>query len=314
MSKDPSAAWKARQKRWRRFVQGGVKAMEAGTAIPIGPSPTPLVPPVTLPVAASPAKILVCAPHPDDESLLGALPLRLRLETGAQVTDCAVTLGSNRGQRPRRLRELESACRVLGYDLIVPLHPAGFDNVNLETRRNHPQEWVEKVQALREIFDRVLPDVVFAPHSEDGNTTHIGTHYLAVDALGAHLEGTGRGPLPFVEMEYWHQLSQPNLMVGVTAEVEALLLMATAEHGGEVSRNPYHLRHPGRMMENVRRGSEVVGGQGAAAQPFLFAELYRVTFMVGKEIIAPRPGGCIVGPTEKIDAAWLTEQFWPQAS
>jgi hypothetical protein len=101
-------------------------------------------------------------------------------------------------------------------------------------------------------------------------------------------------------------------MVGVSPEVEAMLVMATAEHGGEVSRNPYHLRHPARMIENVRLGAETVGGQGGAAPDFPFAELYRVTFMKGREVIEPRPGGRIVGPAEKIDAAWLRAQFWPE--
>ena len=213
------------------------------------------------------------------------------------------------GQRARRLRELESACRVLGFELVVPQHPSGFDNVNTKTRDGRPDEWAVKVKTLAEIFDREKPDVVFAPHAEDFNTAHIGTHFLVAEALGEHLAASGRGTVLFIQTEFWHELSEPNLMVGVSPETEAILLMATAEHGGEVSRNPYHLRHPGRMIDNVRRGSEVVGGQGAAAAPFPFAELYRVTFMRGREIVAPRPGGRIVGPEDKIDVDWLTAQF-----
>jgi LmbE family N-acetylglucosaminyl deacetylase len=228
------------------------------------------------------------------------------------VTNSAITLGSNVGQRARRLRELESACRVLDFGLVVPRHPSGFDNVNPKTRAGRPDEWAEKVEILREILDREKPDVVFAPHAEDFNTTHIGTHYLAVEALGAHLKRSGRGPVLFIETEFWHELAAPNLMVGVSLEVETVLLVATAEHGGEVERNPYHLRHPGRMINNVRLGSEVVGGQGAAAYSFAFAELYRVNFMKDGEMIAPKSTGRVVGPTEAIHAAWLTAEFWPQ--
>ena len=309
---DSSSAWKARHQRWLRYVEGTVKTMEAGRAIPTGPSPKPLVAPPVSAASGKPVNVVVCSPHPDDEALVGALPLRLRLETAAQVTDCAITLGSNMSQRPRRLRELESACRVLGFDLAVPLHPSGFDNVNLKNRASRPEEWAAKVEILREMFDRLQPEVVFAPHAEDFNTTHIGTHYLAVDALGAYLERSGRGPLMLIETEYWHENSQPNLMVGVAPEIEAILVMATAEHGAEVARNPYHVRHPARMIENVRLGAETVGGQGGPAPDFPFAELYRVTFMKGREVIQPKPGGCIVGPGEKIDAAWLTAQFWPE--
>ncbi len=318
LAEDSAETWTTRYEQWLRYVEKVVRTFDAGGTIALGPSPALLVPPA-VPAGAVQPRVVVCAPHPDDEALIGALPLRLRLETGARVIDCAVTLGSDVGQRARRRRELESACRVLGFDLVVPVDPSGvgpsgFDNVNPRTRASRPEEWAAKVETLRAIFDREKPDVVFAPHAEDFNTTHIGTHFLVVEALTAHLERSGRGPLPFVETEFWHQLAEPNLLVGVTPEVLAILLMAAAEHAGEMARNPYHLRQPGRMMDNVRRGSEVVGGQGAAAQNFAFAELYRVTFIGGvrgRQVLAPRPGGRMLGPTESIDVAAIAAEFSP---
>ena len=300
-----------------RYVEDVLGAVNSGKSIPLGPSSAPLAPPVPDPVAVQAGKrtkVVYCAPHPDDESLSGALALRLRLEGGVQVTNVAITMGSDLGQRARRLRELESACRVLGFDLVVPKGSMGFERVNLKEWREHPQEWAEKVQSLREIFDQEKPDLAFAPHPEDFNTTHVGTHFLVAEALGAHLEHSGRGPLPLIQTEFWHQLAEPNLMVGVSAEVLAHQFMAAIEHGGEMTRNPYHLLAPARMMDNVRRGSEVVGGQGAQAQSFPFAELYRVTFMRGKDVVGPRPGGVILGPAEKIDLESLAKRFWPDGT
>ena len=305
-------AWKNRHAEWLRYVEGAVKHLQAGERILVGPSPVPLVPPAVPVSPAKPVKVALCAPHPDDEALIGALPLRLLLEMGAKVTDCAITFGSNLTQRARRLRELESACRVLGFGLRIPQQPMGFDNISLMNRTGKPKEWAEKVSVLARCFEELQPDLVFAPHAQDWNKAHIGTHYLAVDALGAYLERSGRRPIPFIETEFWHENAQPNLMVGVSPEVEAILVMATAEHGGEVSRNPYHVRHPARMIENVRLGSEVVGGQGGPAPAFPFAELYRVSFMKGGELIAPKAGGRIVGPAEKIDLAEIVEQFKPE--
>jgi len=43
-----------------------------------------------------------------------------------------------------------------------------------------------------------------------------------------------------------------------------------------VKRNPYHLRMPAWMQDNVRRGAELVGGQGGPSPDFMFATLYRV--------------------------------------
>ena len=53
-------------------------------------------------------------------------------------------------------------------------------------------------------------------------------------------------------------------------------MAATSFHVGEVKRNPYHLSLPAWMMDNVRRGAELVGGQGGAAPDFTFAALYRL--------------------------------------
>ncbi|MBZ5542975.1 MAG: PIG-L family deacetylase [Acidobacteriia bacterium] len=312
MANEQSAAWTSRAAAWRQFVEDVEKTLVEGKGIPVGPSPLELAPPDLPPPAQDALSVVVCSPHPDDEALIGALPLRLRREAGARVTDCAITFGSNLSQRARRRKELESACRVLGFDLVIPQRPAGFDNVNLKTRAGRPDEWAQKVETLSQTFAKLQPDVVFAPHAEDWNTTHIGAHYLAVDALGAYLERTRRDPLPFVETEFWHENSQADLMVGVSAETEAILVMATAEHGGEVLRNPYHVRHPARMIENVRLGAETVGGQGGPAPDFPFAELYRVTFMKGRQQVAPRPGGRIIGPKEKIDLDAILKAFRPE--
>ncbi len=314
MSKNNSAAWDARRKRWLHYVQSTVKTVEAGKSIPIGPSRQPLIAPKVSARKGPPVKVMVCSPHPDDEALIGALAVRFRQEAGARVVNCAITLGSNVSQKARRLGELESACRALGFELIVPDQPVAFDRVNMANRRDHPEEWAAKVATLTEIFERENPDIVLAPHAEDFNTTHIGTHFLVTDALGAYLGGHERGLFPLIETEFWGELGQPNLMVGVSAEVLALELMATAEHGGEVRRNPYHLLQPHRLMNNVRRGSEVVGGQGGAAQRYPFAELYRVTFMKDGETVELKPGGVIVGPKEKIEIKSLLDKFTPEGA
>jgi N-acetylglucosamine malate deacetylase 1 len=313
---EPLDTWEARYGPWREYVEGVMRAYERGRSIPVGPSSEPLPLPASMAGPGQGFKAVFCAPHPDDETLSGALALRWRLQAGAQVTDCAITLGSDPAQRARRRRELESACRVLGFELAILPTAAGatgLEHVTPASRREQPQAWAEKVKTLAEFFDRARPDVVLAPHGEDFHTTHLGTRELVVEALGAHLERRG-GILPLVETEYWHELEAPNLLVGLAPEWVALQLMAAAEHGGEVARNPYHLLQPARLMDNVRRGSEVVGGQGGAAAPFLFGELYRVIFMRGRELLAPCPGGRIVAPREPFGLEELIAQFQPQGT
>jgi hypothetical protein len=78
-----------------------------------------------------------------------------------------------------------------------------------------------------------------------------------------------------VETEYWGAIADPNLAIESSLEDVADLMAATAFHVGEVERNPYHLRLPAWMADNVRRGGELVGSVGGTAPSFTFATLYR---------------------------------------
>jgi len=311
MPHEASENWKSQYERWLRYVAHFVECIDSGRSVSLGPSPVKLYPPAADDSPALGSKVVFCAPHPDDEALSGALALRLRIESGARITNVAITLGSNKAQRPRRLREVDSACCALGFDLVIPQYPSGFDKVSPASRRERPPEWAAKVQALREIFDREAPETVFLPHPYDFNSTHVGTHDLVTEALGAHLDTSGRNPVLLIETEFWHQIERPNLMVGLSPELVAAQLVGIAEHGGEMERNPYHLLHPCRLMDNVRRGSEVFGGQGAPAQTFIFAELYHVAWMAGKAKVPARPGNFIVGPKANLDLDLLRSRFSP---
>jgi hypothetical protein len=116
------------------------------------------------------------------------------------------------------------------------------------------------------------PSIVFLPHVDDWNKTHIGTHYLVLDAL-VRCPGLA---CRVVETEFWGAMDAPNLMVESSTTDVADLVAALSLHVGEVARNPYHMRLPAWMIDNVRRGAEVVGGQGNAAPRFAFATLYRL--------------------------------------
>ena len=128
------------------------------------------------------------------------------------------------------------------------------------------------VEIISAILQRAAPRIIFFPHEHDWNSSHIGTHHLVVDALRR---------LPSfacytIETEYWGQNNRPNLMVQSSPEDVADMVAGTSFHVGEVTRNPFHLFLPAWMQENVRRGSEIVGGQGEAAPDWTFATLYRL--------------------------------------
>jgi hypothetical protein len=96
------------------------------------------------------------------------------------------------------------------------------------------------------------------------------------------------------ETEFWGAMDDPNLMLELSEKDVADMITALSFHVGEVNRNPYHLSLPGWMMDNVRRGGELVGGQGGAAPDFTFAALYRFRKWTGGKLVKLFEGGKIL--------------------
>ena len=253
---------------YTKFVTNGAQLVNDAKSFPLGGFP-----PASRPVIAPDApKALFFAPHPDDETIVGALALRIFREAKMNLVNVAVTQGSNKERQAERLAELKNACNYLGYALQTTV-PNGLEKVTAKTRQNDPQLWAGMIKVIGEILTRHNPRVVLFPHERDWNGTHIGVHYLVTDALK-------QMPADFecytVETEFWGAMDDPNLMVEVSTQDLADMIAATTFHVGEVKRNPYHLSLPAWMMDNVRRGAELVGGQGGAAPDFQFAALYRL--------------------------------------
>ena len=215
---------------------------------------------------------LIFAPHPDDECLIGALPMRLLRETGMRVINIAVTLGSDRTRQQERWKELTDACNWIGFGLEAAA-PNGLEHINPKTRSGNPIIWKAAARVIAGALERYQPRVIFFPHEQDAHSTHIGTHLLVKDALKSLPTDFG---CFVIETEFWVPMSSPNLMIESSARDVAELVSALTFHVGEVQRNPYHLRLPAWMIDNVRRGAELVGVQGGTAPDFVFATLYRL--------------------------------------
>ena len=226
-----------------------------------------------LPSAAPKAPtILLFSPHPDDETITGLLALRLKLESGWRVVNVPVTYGRHLHRREARKKELQEACTRLGFELL-PLTEDGLEYPNLRDKQTHPQEWWHGVRLIAEAIRKVQPRVIQFPHAKDFHPAHCGVHALVVDAL---VSMPHEWSCYTVESEFWAPIDQPNLLIEATEEHLALLIEGVLCHEGEVARNPYHARLPAWMADNVRRGSEVVGGAGSPAVSFSFGTVYRI--------------------------------------
>ncbi len=235
------------------------------------------------PVAAAPVCMLL-SPHPDDECIVGALPLRLRREAGWRVVNLAVTLGSKRERRAGRLAELRAACARLGFEIALPA-PEGLERIQPAVREAEPAYWQRQVEAIAQQIQAQKPALLLLPHAQDGSATHQGVHRLGLDAI----ERAGL-PLAVAFTEYWSTLTEANLMVESSAADTARLVRALACHVGEVARNPYHLRLPAWLADGVRRGGELVLGAGSSPPQADFATLYQLQRFDGRRWLAPQAG------------------------
>jgi hypothetical protein len=224
---------------YQKFVSAFARLVADGRKLPLGK----IRPPGKIKVKPNAPVAMIFSPHPDDECIIGGLALRLK-----------------------------KACGWIGFGL-EQTAPDGLEKINFKTRTADPKYWSHAVKIIAATLAKNRPRVIFFPHKLDWNVTHIGTHFLVMDALKTL-------PLDFqttlVETEFWGQMPSPNLMVESSAADVADLIAALSFHVGEVRRNPYHLRLPSWMQDNVRRGAELVGGQGGAVPDFTFATLYRV--------------------------------------
>jgi len=227
-----------------------------------------------LPMHGERHDVIICSPHPDDEALNGALPLRLKKEN-TRILNLAMTLGSNPARQKERKAELAAACRVLGFDCLLVREPSGFTNLAHDIKENDGAARQQRIDILVRHFNREKPSLILFPHAKDGHPVHKEVHHLALAAARQHAQIENRLVL-LAETEFWHPLARPNLLLGLAPATIARLITALLCHRGEIARNPYHLSLPARFMDNVRRGREIM--QYSGRKPLCtFAEIYRLS-------------------------------------
>jgi hypothetical protein len=89
---------------YQALVEGFARLLSQGQAL----SPAGLIPPERPPATADVPSTLIFAPHPDDEVIIGGLPLRLLREQKLNVINVAVTLGTRPERQAERWQELKN--------------------------------------------------------------------------------------------------------------------------------------------------------------------------------------------------------------
>jgi LmbE family N-acetylglucosaminyl deacetylase len=214
-----------------------------------------------------PFTVMILSPHPDDESIVGSLALRLSHENNAHIVNVAVTVGSNKERQKARIKELNDACELLEMECVF------LD-----------ENWKKKEKELKSLIQKYQPQVIIAPHVKDFHPAHIKTGELLKKVMTSLKKETAL----IAWSEFWGQMAKPNLLIEVPLDIVELQMNALLKHVGEVSRNPYHLRLPAWMMDNVRRGSEVVGGKGSESTNMAFGVLYQLQLAKNGKFSTPK--------------------------
>src|SRR5262245_21912144 len=143
----PTGRLRAAMNPYHGFVSQFVGLLEQGKTFPLGGF-KPAQRPAHAPDAP---KALFFAPHPDDECIVGGLALRLLRELRMDVSNVAVTQGSNKQRQAERLRELQAACEYIGFKLITTA-PNGLEKINPKARTEEPEHWSACVTIVQSIL------------------------------------------------------------------------------------------------------------------------------------------------------------------
>jgi LmbE family N-acetylglucosaminyl deacetylase len=127
-------------------------------------------------------RVLVFAPHPDDETLACGGSLAIHAVAGDQIEVVLLTngvAGETQGTTDRndyiaiRRDETIRACRILGIEQVVFLN---FEDRQLGGAHNALYQIIETINNFK-------PDLIYAPSALDFHPDHRAAHFLICNAV-----------------------------------------------------------------------------------------------------------------------------------
>lgn len=210
-------------------------------------------------------RVLVIAPHPDDETLGAGGYLSRLQEEGKElhwliVTDASEEYGWDAEFVSRRQREIESVANFYPFSEVhnLELRPAGLDT--------YPRR--ELIQLFSELFARIEPETILLPWIGDPHSDH----QIAFEcALSASKSFRMRGLHQLLAMEIlsetnfgYEPVFEPNLWVDISSHLQRKL-EAMAIYQGELGTHPFP-----RSLESISSQATLRGAQAGveAAEAF----------------------------------------------
>jgi LmbE family N-acetylglucosaminyl deacetylase len=187
------------------------------------------------------AKILVIAPHPDDEVLGCGGTIAKHTQQGAEVYLCIVTKGYTPDWSEeflkKRPKEIKKAGALLG---IKKTYFVDFPTVKLDTI---PQKQLN--DSIAQVVDEVKPEVVYIPHRGDINKDHRLVFEAAMVAVRPKPGSTVTRVLSYETLSEteWGVLSGdnafiPNVYIDISETLE-IKLKAMSAYQSELKEYPH---------------------------------------------------------------------------
>jgi LmbE family N-acetylglucosaminyl deacetylase len=223
-------------------------------------------------------RLLVIAPHPDDETLGCGVLLQHVLAAGGAVRVLLLTDGDNnpwpqrylerrlvlndvarRRWGAKRRDEAMYALEKLGVSPSA-LHPLGWHDMEV-TRRLH-DDLAGSIAAIRSVLDAFQPNLVCGPALRDSHPDHGAAHVLCRLALA------GLHPAPTLLAYSVHGAADPSayaLAIDAPEEQRQRKLLAIEEHRTQMALSGGRMR---RLALSPERYMQVDGGAGDGRLPW----------------------------------------------
>lgn len=183
-------------------------------------------------------KILIFAPHPDDDIIGCGGSIAKHKQNGHEVTIVFMTSGEACGDKqPKneiaRMREQEAtnAARILG---VTKLH-------FLRNPDGHLADNQQNIIALVDLIRLERPDIVYAPHALDTQKDHKTTHKFVIEAIKNAASDSSRdytGDPWDVQTVLWYEVWTPMPTVFYSEDISEFMqlkLKALHEHASQLS-------------------------------------------------------------------------------
>jgi len=219
----------------------------------------------------SATRVLVVAPHPDDEVLGCGGSIAKLTAAGARVHVACLTSGEQGSGTvppaelgPAREGEARAAVSLLGAD------PADVTFARFGDGQVSPYD-LTQAEAVIRLLRQVRPEVLYLPHQHDGPFDHEAAHRLvlrAADMAGsrnfAHLGEPHWVPC-VLGYEVWSPISRPSYLEDISAftKAKAAALGCYSSQAGKGGGQASHVGPAGLALA-AHRGAATTGGHREA--------------------------------------------------